>query len=547
LYKQYPSGSMTAEVFATGKKYPDLAAYEYMGSRRTYRAFEGDVREAARAFYALGIRAGDRVMLSMPNVPQGVVLFYALNLVGAVACMTHPLSSAEEMAELIASAQPRLFVTLYQFYDKFRAAIDDSSIEKTVLTGPGDALGAPLRTLLALRDKKPTRSEKVLRYKDFLRNAKAVTTQDYEHTGRADDLAAVLYSGGTTGRTKGILLTNLNFNAQAILTAEAGDCLIPDTKFLAVLPIFHGFGLGVCVHMAMITGVTSLLVPRFTPASYAKLLKKSRPEYIAGVPTLFEALLRLPNADELDMSQMRGVFSGGDSLNAELKTRFDAYLAARGAKVEIREGYGLTECVTACCLTPKKAELQPKNAGSIGLPFRDMEFKIVPTDANSEYGEICISGPTIMRGYDNEAEATAQTLRTHDDGKLWLHTGDLGEIDENGYVYFRGRIKRMLVSSGYNVYPFHVESIMLKHPLVRECCVIGVPDAYRMQRVKAFVVLENGVGATIQDELEQYAKTSLAPYNRPREIEIVEALPKTLVGKVAYAELTAMEQAKAAK
>ncbi|MDR0905561.1 MAG: AMP-binding protein, partial [Oscillospiraceae bacterium] len=249
--------------------------------------------------------------------------------------------------------------------------------------------------------------------------------------------------------------------------------------------------------------------------------------YIAGVPTLFEALLRLPKTEKLDLSPLRGVFSGGDSMLPELKARFDAFLAAHGAEIAVREGYGLTECVTACCLTPKTLAKD----GSIGVPFRDTLFKIVG-------GEICISGPTVMLGYDDDEEETKTALRLHDDGKIWLHTGDLGEMDADGFVYFKGRIKRMIVSSGYSVYPYHVENILQKHALVRECCVVGVPDDYRMQRVKAFIVLESGAdAAAAPEELRRYSREALAPYNRPREFEFVAELPKTLVGKIAYSKL----------
>ena len=529
----YSDKSMTAEVFAVGKQYPRLAAYEFMGMSRSFSAFEAEVRTAARAFYALGIRAGERVMISLPNVPQAVVLFYALNLIGAVACMTHPLSSADEMAELLTSARPRAFVTLYQFYDKFKSVLASSSAEVTILTGPGDALSAPLARVLSLRDKKPARGEKLLRYREFLRLARGAAGDGYEHDGRGNDVAAVLYSGGTSGKTKGILLTNQNFNAQAALTAIAGDCLIPDTKFLAVMPIFHGFGLGVCIHSALLQGVTSLLVPRFTVESYARLLKTSRPQYIAGVPTLFEALLRLPGAEKLDLSMLRGVFSGGDSMPTELKNRFDAYMKSCGATIVVREGYGLTECVTACCLTPSEEHRE----GSIGLPYAETLFKIVETDAN--YGEICISGPTVMRGYDNDEEETNATLRRHEDGRIWLHTGDIGEIDEDGFVYFRGRMKRMIITSGYNVYPRQVEAALMRHPSVRECCVVGVEDDYRMQRVKAYVALEKGIepGELAIEALREHCRATLAPYNRPRDYEILEEFPKTLVGKIAFSQL----------
>jgi long-chain acyl-CoA synthetase len=301
-----------------------------------------------------------------------------------------------------------------------------------------------------------------------------------------------------------------------------------------------------------------LLVPRFNAKSYVKLLKHRRPNYIAGVPTLFEALLRLDGTEHLDLSPLRGVFSGGDALSPELRRRVDEFLYTRGSTVPVREGYGLTECVTASCLTPETGSPE----GSIGLPFPDTLYKIVEYDIEKspreapqgetsprelprgETGEICISGPSVMPGYDDDPDETAQTLRVHDDGRVWLHTGDLGAMDEAGFVYFRGRIKRVIVSSGYNVYPFRVETVLNAHGLVMQSCVVGVADDYRMQRVKAYVVLRETSPAlkdmsreAIIAALEAHCRRQLAPFERPREYEIVPELPKTLLGKVAYTKL----------
>jgi long-chain acyl-CoA synthetase len=385
--------------------------------------------------------------------------------------------------------------------------------------------------------KKPRRAEGIYRWGEFLKLGMG------PYAGRggvSKDVAAVLYSGGTTGRTKGILLTNLNFNALAILTARAGDCIVPYTKMLALMPVFHGFGLGINIHTALFAGVTALLVPRFTVKSYAKLLKKRKPHYIAGVPTLFEALLRLPGTGKIDLSMLRGVFSGGDMMPQSLRVRVDEFLKERGSPVGVREGYGLTECVTASCLTPPDGHRD----GSIGLPFDDILFKIVEPDTQNELplgetGEIVLSGPTVMLGYDGNEEETANTLQIHADGREWLHTGDLGSMDSDGYVYFRGRRKRMIITSGYNVYPYEIESLLGAHEYVKLCAVVGVPDEYRMQRVKAIIVLRDGAPPREKaiEELTEYCKKALAPFNRPREFEVRDELPTTLVGKVAYARL----------
>ena len=528
---------MAEQVFSAGIRFPDVPAYEYFGAKRSFRAFESDVRRTAAALCALGIKKGDRMMLSLPNVPQAVVVFYALNLIGAVACMTHPLSSADEMDYYIESSKPGAFITLYQFYDKFKDVLEKHRIRATVLTGPGDLLPAPLRVAMGLRDKKPRHGNAVYRWGELQK----LGAGEYEgHGGGDSDVAAVLYSGGTTGKTKGILLTNMNFNALALLTVRAGDCIVPHTKMLTIMPVFHGFGLGISIHTALFSGITCILVPRFTVKSYAKLLKKQKPNYIAGVPTLFEALLRLPNIEKIDMSMLRGVFSGGDMLPPDLRRRVDEFLFSRGSPVGVREGYGLTECVTACCLTPADGHRD----GSIGIPYDDITFKIVEPDTQNELplgetGEICLTGPTVMLGYDNNDEETALALQTHGDGREWLHTGDLGSMDSDGYVYFRGRRKRMIITSGYNVYPYEIERVLGAHEYVKLCAVVGVPDDYRMQRIKAIVVLRDDAPAAEKalEELTAYCKKTLAPFNGPRGYEIRCEVPTTLGGKVSYAQL----------
>ena len=311
-------------------------------------------------------------------------------------------------------------------------------------------------------------------------------------------------------------------------------------RMLAAMPVFHGFGLGVCIHTMLYIGGTSILVPRFNVKSYAKLIRRTQPNFIAGVPTLFEAITRNRYLDGADLSFLRGVFSGGDSLTIELKKKFDKFLADHNAHVRVREGYGTTECVTACCLTPHDKEKE----GSIGIPFPDTYFKICKPGTCDEIpygdeGEICLTGPSMMIGYIGHEEENADTLRTHADGHVWLHTGDLGVMDEEGFIYFRQRIKRMIVTSGYNVYPSQVENVLEGHPAVQRSCVIGVPDPLKMQVVKAFIVLKDGYTGddAMKEELLAHCRKHIARYALPKEIEFRDSLPTTLVGKVAYTQL----------
>ena len=347
--------------------------------------------------------------------------------------------------------------------------------------------------------------------------------------------------------TKGILLSNRNFNALGAQILATNPFFRPGDRMLAAMPVFHGFGLGVCIHTMLMYGGCCILVPRFTPDSYAKLLVKYRCSLIAGVPTLYEALLRLEKMRGKDLSCLKGVYSGGDSLSIELKKRLDQFLYDHHAAIQVREGYGLTECVTASCLTP----LHMAKEGSIGIPFPDTYYKIVKPDTEEELpfgeaGEICLAGPTVMLGYLDHPEETARTLRKHADGLTWVHTGDLGTMDEDGFIYFKQRIKRMIVTSGYNVYPSQLENIFDAHPLVQMSCVIGVPDPLKIQKVKAFIMLKPGElpSEENRETLMAYARKNIAKYALPYDIEFRQELPKTLVGKVAYRVLEEEELAK---
>ncbi|NLA87225.1 MAG: long-chain fatty acid--CoA ligase, partial [Clostridiales bacterium] len=496
----YPDCSMSDLVFKAAAKYPDTTAYDFFGAGATYSGFAGQIDACARALSAAGIKPDDRVTICMPNTPQAVVMFYALNRIGAVANMVHPLSAEEEIVFYINSSNSVAALTLDQFYPKFESIMSRISIKTLILTGIDDGLRGISKIAypmtLGRKIRKVKTGGNVIRWQDFIQNGQRYQ-RPYAVPRSGDDLAVVLYSGGTTGKTKGILLTNLNFNALAMQTVAAGNCIVPGHIMLAIMPIFHGFGLGVCIHTALISGIICVLVPQFSVDSYAELLKKHKPHYIAGVPTLYEALLRIKKLEGLDMSQLEGVFSGGDALSPELKRKVDAFLKEHGAKIQIREGYGLTESVTANCLTPRDFHKE----GSIGIPYPDMYFKIVnpgtqETVPYGELGEICITGPTLMKGYADNPEETAQTLQTHPDGCRWLHTGDLGMMDEDGFIYFRQRIKRMIISSGYSIYPSQIENVIDAHEKVLTSCVIGVPDPYKMQKIKAFVVLRDGEVAT---------------------------------------------------
>ena len=542
----YSDKSISETVMETAVREQAFPALSFMGRNISYTELATNIDLTARAFYNLGVRSGMRILVCMPNVPQAIYCLYGLNRIGAIPSMIHPLSAIAEIVFYLNEANCDIAITLDQFYEKFLEVTAQRPVRKLIIANVSSELpcikSLAYKLLSERKFPKLRNDGRTLSWKSFLKLAKQPISENYVVADKdINTEAVVLFSGGTTGTTKGIMLSDLNFNALALQTAVMSHEDIRHKKMLAAMPVFHGFGLGVCIHTMMVAGGTSILVPRFNVKSYAELIKANRPNFIAGVPTLFEAIARNTYLDGVDLSCLKGVFSGGDSLSIELKKKFDAFLAEHHATVRIREGYGTTECVTASCLTPFNKEKE----GSIGIPYPDTYYKICAVGTTREVpynteGEICLTGPSIMLGYIHHEEENAHTLQRHEDGHIWLHTGDLGLMDEEGFIYFRQRIKRMIVTSGYNVYPSQLENIIDAHPSVRMSCVIGVPDPYKMQKIKAFVVLNEGIkdSSEVREDIMKHCQRHIAKYAMPYEIEIRDSLPTTLVGKVAYTQLS---------
>ena len=544
----YPDISMYRMIKNTKEKYPEYIAYDFMGKAVSYSEFLDEVEVCAKALVEQNIGEGDTVTVCLPNVPQAVIMFYAINRIGAIASMVHPLSAENEILFYLKESNSKIAITLSQFYNKFEAIKDNCNVEKVIVATIGEALPSVKGFFYKYIGHEPKIKNDgwAVSWKDFISKGKN-SGIEIKYEGRGDDSAVILFSGGTTGTSKGILLTNLNFNALAMQTDAASECLAAGDVMLSVMPMFHGFGLGIGIHTMLAFGGKCVLIPRLNVAEFPGLFKKHRPNYMAGVPTLFEAMMRNEDMNKADLSCMKGLFSGGDSLSVELKKKIDTFMKERGATIQVREGYGTTECVTASCLTPSSYYRE----GSIGIPFPDTYYKIVIPNTNEEaaigeMGEICLTGPTLMKEYINNPKETGQTLRMHDDGKIYLHTGDLGKMDEDGFIYFVQRLKRMIITNGYNVYPSQIENVIDAHEAVMFSTVIGVKDDYSMQRVKAFVVLKPEFSPTdeIRESIKAHCEKNIAKYALPKEYEYRESLPKTLVGKVAYRELEKEEEEK---
>lgn len=545
-YVEIPDESMYALVRKRGQERPGEPALSFLGVRMSYGRLLDEIESCARGIQALGFREGDVFAICMPNTPETAILYYAVNRLGGICNMIHPLAPAAYVMEIIENTRssylclPDLFIG--RLAEQIEAKRADSPLRHILVSPMARSGGALSRFGLWL-----TKTRKAMR--QMPRNDAWIRWQELLDRGRVESLpqapegsdrvAVYLHSGGTTGAAKTIMLTDRNFNSIAVpifaaIGVPAGAPPPYGESFVNVLPLFHGFGLCIGLHAMLVNGACSILVPQFSTKGMASIIKKERPTLIAGVPTLFEALLNAPVMQKADLSSFKAIFCGGDSLTPELKERFDRFLKERGSVCRLREGYGLTETVTVCSITHDKSS----DRNGIGHPLANMEMKIIDPEtremkADGERGEICVTGPTVMAGYLNDEEATRETLVLHDDGKVWVETGDLGYRDPDGYYHFTSRLKRMIKVSGIPVFPAQIEEIIASMPEVLQTAVIGIPHPYRMQVVKAFLKVKPDTDKkALEERIVEAVAERLLPYAVPKEFEYLEEFPKTLIGKI---------------
>jgi len=546
---EYPDCSMVDMILQSAEKWPDNVAYSYYGHKVTYKNFVKNIEKTARALKNYGVKEGDRVTICMPNTPEGITMVYAVNMVGAICNMVHPLSSEKELEYYIKVSNSKYVLVFDAVFDKIYKLRDVAQLERIIVVRPSDGLGFLKQRMYKLlhvkKVKLPSNDSRVVLWEDFIANSYFYQGNYYEERS-GNDLAMIMYSGGTTGAPKGVMLSNLNINAEAICDGAMIRQIVPGATVLSILPLFHCFGLGVCIHTPLCKGMGCILIPAFSHKQFANIITQNKPNFIVGVPTLFEALVSAHLRRD-DLKCVTAVICGGDALTQTLRDKVNEYLAAHGSNAKIRVGYGLTEGSGAVCLSPENSFAD----NIVGAPLPDIHVKIVKNDTFKEQplgaeGEICISGPLVMMGYlDNDAE-TAQAIRVHPDGRVWLHTGDLGSLHDDGFMYFAQRLKRIIISSGYNIYPTHLESVINSHEAVLTSTVIGIDHPYKGQVPKAFIVLKPGYrpGKRIEREIRELLERNVPIYALPASYEFRDKLPQTLVGKVAFKKLEAEEKTK---
>lgn len=539
----YPDVSMYEMVKRTAKKYPSNIAYKYYGNEVTYRSLLRRIDDSACAFVRLGVKKKDVVTICMPNTPEAIISVYALNKLGAICNMMHPLSSEEELKQGINLVNSNYLIVADIVFSKIKNIRKDISVNKIIYLPICESMDPLTRLgyrLTTGRKASAPIGEDVIPYYRFIARAK-FHKETIIDEGVGSDTAVILHSGGTTGSPKGIVLTNMNFNALALSGLEINKVLTSGVSILAIMPIFHGFGLGCTFHANFVSGGTAIILPSVNPRKFDSILLKYKPNIIACVPSILEGLTNSKKLEDEDLSFLKCVVCGGDALSPKLAKKIDEFLYDHGSDTFVRTAFGMTECTAGATMMP----LEESRENSIGIPWPDCYVKICKQGTTEEcnygeIGEICINGPTVMKEYVNNKKETEMVLKKHKDGKIWLHSGDAGHMDKDGFVYFETRIKRMIVSSGYNIYPGQLEAIICEHPYVKACAVVGVPHPYKKEVAKAYIVLKDGLvlNSEIKKSIREYCEKNIAAYALPYAYGYRKELPKTKIGKVAYKELT---------
>lgn len=542
---EYPETSIFSCLNNAAERYPDFCALEFEKNKITYKKLIFQINVIAKALVNNGIKKGDIISVISINTPQAVMMVYAANRIGAIVNMIHPLLSPTEMETFIKNTNSTAILILEQIYPKIeKIAWEKGKKPKIVISKIVDYLPWYLKPIYSLSNKSTVSLNPlhdIIYWNDFIHDKSIREIQLPIDDGKGNDTAMIMYSGGSTGTPKGVMITNLNLNSYAIQGYEVCGVKNPEGKrFLAILPLFHGYGFAGGIHSNLCRGVHIYLMPKFEFKKSVDLIFKKKINLIYAIPALYEALIRSEQIEKNDLSFLECLISGGDKLPDKLYNKLVKLLQNGNAKATLCDGYGQTECLSGCTTNPYFA-VNPK---SVGILNHDMSAKIVEPGTHKEVpngtdGELCINGPTVMKGYYKNEEETKKALQLHADGKIWLHTGDMFSRDDDGYFYFKQRISRMAISAGYNIYVTEIEKVINSCPFVVQSCVVGVKDNVLGQRIVAHVVLNNAdadknkAKAKIMDK----CKASLAEYSLPHEIRFKNELPTTNLGKINFKSL----------
>ena len=538
---EYFEGGLYDVVYESSCKWPHNVALEFFDTQVSYKDLIKKINRVAAALKSIGAEKGERITICMPNTPEAIYMFYAVNEIGAVANMIHPLSSEKEIEEYLIQAGSKIMFCVDISYPKVEAILKNTSVEQVIVVSPTRSMDFLVRVIYKLtkgRKNHIKKSQHVIMWDQFLNKASKYIGNPHARVNAKDD-AVIMYSGGTTGKPKGIILSNLNFNAQALGAKYlVPELFKPEYSFMAFLPNFHAFGLGCCIHMPLYFGARVFLIPQFNPKKFKSYITKYKVNILVGVPTVFDYLTKIKFKKDA-LRHVKFVVSGGDMISMSSKEKINEFLQAHGSKALIENGYGLTEASGGFIFSPLDVA---EEADSIGFPLPDNEVIIMNLKTKKpaklgDDGEILVRGLAVMKGYLNKPKETAETFITINN-KKYLRTGDIGYADERGVIHFRSRLKRMIISNGYNIYPANIEDVTLKCDKVASCAVVGREDKLRGEKVVVFIVAKEGASErAIKKELTSIYKKHLAKYEIPREIRFIPELPKTKLAKVDFKAL----------
>ncbi len=538
---EYFDGGLYDVVYESSCKWPHNTALEYFDTQITYKDLIKKINKVAAALKAIGAKKGERITICMPNTPEAIYMFYAINEIGAVANMIHPLSSEKEIEEFVNQAESKIMLCVDVSYPKVENIIKNTKIEQLVVVSPTRSMDMLVRLIYKLtkgRKNHIKKSQQIITWDQFLSKSNKYVGNPHARVNATDD-AVIMYSGGTTGKPKGTILSNLNFNAQALGAKYlVPELFKPDYSFMAFLPNFHAFGLGCCIHMPLYFGARTFLIPQFNPKKFKSYITRYKVDILVGVPTVFEYLTKIKFKKD-GLKNVKYVVSGGDMISMSSKEIINDFLKNHGSKAIIENGYGLTEASGGFIFSPRSVAEEPD---TIGYPIPDNEVIIMNLKTKKpaklgEDGEILVRGLSVMKGYlKKPAETEKAFIKVGN--KKYLRTGDIGYLDERGVVHFRSRLKRMIVSNGYNIYPANIEDVTLRCKDISACAVVGREDKLRGEKVVVFVVANPDAREhAIRKDLNQIYKKYLAKYEIPREIRFIDALPKTKLAKVDFKAL----------
>lgn len=525
---QYPPVPLHQLLIDSTQKYPHQNAILFFGKGMTYRELNEETNRFAQALLKLGVRKGDRVAVMLPNVPQCVIAYYGALKMGAVVVMTNPLYVERELQIQLADSGAETIVALDFFYPRIEKAKQGTALKNIILTSVRDKLPWLLSLLYPIKAKKEGQwihVEKKPPVHDMMEIMRQASSNPPEVSVNQNDLALLQYTGGTTGIPKGVMLTHKNMVANALQCRHWMPALQEGNEvFLAVVPFFHVYGMSACMNLSIYLGTTLVLLPRFVTKDVLHTIQKTRSTIFMGVQAMYVAINNFPNVKKYDLSSIKVCISGAGPLHVEVQRQFEALTGGK-----LVEGYGLSEAAPVTHANPIHGKRKP---GSIGLPFPDTEVKVVDIETGTqplpigEVGELIVQGPQVMQGYWQKSQETNAVLRNG-----WLHTGDMAKMDDEGYFFIVDRKKDMIKTRGENVYPREVEEVLFRHPKVKDAVVVGLPDPFSGEKIKAYLILKEGESVTVE-EILTFCKTELSKFKVPQEIEFRKELPKTIIGKV---------------